>query len=331
MIKKCSGCGYLLQSTNKNELGYVPKSKNSNSDLCERCFKIIHYNDAKVVSLPIDQKKIIKIVNDSNNHVLFLVDFLNINNKTLEVYQKIKRPKTLVISKSDIIPFSFNKNKIIIWLKDYYKVNDDIIFISALKNTNISTLINYLYAKEIKVAYLLGFTNVGKSSLVNSIVKYQDLDYKAITTSLIPNTTLDFMNIKINRNLTIIDSPGFLLNENIYDNNDLDFIKKVNPKKFLKPITYQLKENTSILIEDKIRIDNLENKNNLTFYLSNQLKLTKIYNNERLKNLKYKEIEIPKNSDIVILGLGFINVKKSCKIGIYINNLSLIEIRPSFF
>ena len=330
MIKKCSGCGYALQSDNPHKLGYIPNI-NSKNTLCQRCFKIIHYNDAKVASLKIDEEEILNVINNSDNHALFLIDFLNINKKTIKLFHKIKRPKTLLISKCDIIPYSFNKNKIINWLSDYYKIDNDIIFISALKNTNISTLINYLYAKEIKVAYLLGFTNVGKSSLVNSIVKYQDLDYKAITTSLIPNTTLDFMNIKINKNLTIIDSPGFLLNKNIYDNNDLDFIKKVNPKKFLKPITYQLKENTSILIEDKIRIDNLENKNNLTFYLSNQLKLTKVYNNERLKNLKYKEIEIPKNSDIVILGLGFINVKKSCKLGIYISDLSLIEIRPSFF
>ncbi len=330
MIKKCSGCGYALQSDNPHKLGYIPNI-NSKNTLCQRCFKIIHYNDAKVASLKIDEEEILNVINNSDNHALFLIDFLNINKKTIKLFHKIKRPKTLLISKCDIIPYSFNKNKIINWLSDYYKIDNDIIFISALKNTNISTLINYLYAKEIKVAYLLGFTNVGKSSLVNSIVKYQDLDYKAITTSLIPNTTLDFMNIKINKDLTIIDSPGFLLNKNIYDNNDLDFIKKVNPKKFLKPITFQLKENTSILIEDKIRIDNLENKNNLTFYLSNQLKLTKVYNNERLKNLKYKEIEIPKNSDIVILGLGFINVKKSCKVGIYISDLSLIEIRPSFF
>ena len=329
MIKKCSGCGFRLQSDNPHKVGYTPDLNSNN--LCQRCFKIIHYNDAKVVSLKIDEDAILKKVNESNNHVLFLIDCLNINKKTIKLYHKIKRPKTLLISKCDIIPYSFNKNKIINWLNDYYKIDNDIIFISALKNTNISTLINYLYAKEIKVAYLLGFTNVGKSSLVNSIVKYQDLDYKAITTSLIPNTTLDFMNIKINKDLTIIDSPGFLLDKNIYDNNDLEFIKKVNPKKFLKPITYQLKENTSVLIEDKIRIDNLENKSNLTFYLSNQLKLIKVYHNERLKDLKYKKIDIPKNSDIVILGLGFINVKKSCKVGIYISDLSLIEVRPSFF
>ncbi len=331
MIKKCLGCGYPLQSTDPKKLGYLPKTKNKNPNLCERCFKIIHYNDAKVVTLPVDEKKIIKVVNDSSNHALFLIDFLNINLRTIKLYKQIKRPKTLLISKSDIIPFSFSKNKIVEWLINYYKIEDDIIFISALKNQNVNTLLNYLEAKKIKKAYLLGFTNVGKSSLVNSIVEYKELNHHAITTSLVPNTTLDFMNIKINDHLTIIDSPGFALQNNIYDNNDIAFIRKVNPKKFLKPITYQLKENASILIDNKIRIENLEKKNNFTLYMSNQIPLTRVYNTSKLDNLKSKVFDIPSNSDIVILGLGFINIKKASKVKIYINNLDLIEIRQSFF
>ena len=57
MIKKCQGCGYTLQSDDSSKLGYVPKTKNKNPKLCERCFKIIHYNDAKIVTLPIEENK----------------------------------------------------------------------------------------------------------------------------------------------------------------------------------------------------------------------------------------------------------------------------------
>ena len=76
MIKKCQGCGYTLQSDDSSKLGYVPKTKNKNPKLCERCFKIIHYNDAKIVTLPIEENKILNIVNKSDNHSLFLIDFL---------------------------------------------------------------------------------------------------------------------------------------------------------------------------------------------------------------------------------------------------------------
>ena len=331
MIKKCSGCGAKLQNTDPSKIGYIPKMKNKNPKLCERCFKIIHYNDAKVVSNIALEKKIIKIVNDSNNYVLFLIDFLNINSQTINIFNEINRPKTLIISKSDIIPSSLNQNKIISWLHDYYQIKTDIIFISSHKHQNINLIYNYLLKNKIKITYLLGFTNVGKSSLVNSIISLVNLNHDSITTSLVPNTTLDFMNIKINDNLTIIDSPGFTLKDNIYNLDDLNFVKKINPKKFLKPVTYQLKENDSIMIEDKIRIDNLNIKNNLTFYFSNDIKIMKIYHKEYLKNEDKIYLEVPKDSDIVIMGLGFINVKKDCKLNMYIHNPKLIEVRKSFF
>ena len=45
-MNKCSGCGVLLQDKNSDELGFV---KDLNQDLCERCFRIKHYNDYKKV------------------------------------------------------------------------------------------------------------------------------------------------------------------------------------------------------------------------------------------------------------------------------------------
>lgn len=331
MTKKCSGCGSILQSEDKNALGYQPKTKKSNADLCERCFKIIHYNDAKIVTLPIDQNKILSIINKDKSFCFFLIDFLNINQSTLDVYKKIKNYKALIISKCDIIPYSIKKNKIEKWLKEVYNIQEDIFFISSLKNKNVNMLINYLTDHNIKKAYLTGFTNAGKSSLLNSIINTSSLNYHSITTSLVPNTTLDFMNVKISDNLTLIDSPGFTLKNTIYQNNDINFLKKINPKKYLKPITYQLKENASIIIENKIRIENLSEKNSFTFYLSEALDLKRIFESEKLTNLSTNVYDVETNSDLVIKELGFINIKKKCKIKIYIENQNLIEIRKSMF
>ena len=45
-MNKCHGCGIVLQNEDINKLGFT---KNINSDLCERCFRIKHYNDYKRV------------------------------------------------------------------------------------------------------------------------------------------------------------------------------------------------------------------------------------------------------------------------------------------
>ncbi len=332
MIKKCQGCGYTLQSDDSSKLGYVPKTKNKNPKLCERCFKIIHYNDAKIVTLPIEENKILNIVNKSDNHSLFLIDFLNINEESIKMYKKINTKKTLIISKSDIIPFSMNQNKIIDWLQNVYKIKDNIIFLSAKKNKNINLLINYLKNEHINKAYLLGFTNAGKSSLINSIINGYELTNNSITTSMVPNTTLDFMNIKINDNLTLIDSPGFTMKNDIFKITDLEFIKKVNPKTFLKPVIYQLKSHEAVLIEDKIIIENnSDTKNSFIFYMSNSLNLKKIFNCNKYNFKESKLFNLNNNSDIVVNGLGFVNVKKQGEIIIKIDNLNVIEIRDSLF
>ena len=45
-MNKCTGCGVTLQNTNSKELGFT---KNITSSLCERCFRIINYNEYKEV------------------------------------------------------------------------------------------------------------------------------------------------------------------------------------------------------------------------------------------------------------------------------------------
>ena len=43
-MSNCIGCGVKLQQENINELGYT---RNSESKLCERCFKIRNYGEYK--------------------------------------------------------------------------------------------------------------------------------------------------------------------------------------------------------------------------------------------------------------------------------------------
>lgn len=327
MTKRCIGCGVTLQCEDKEKLGYIKEEKINDSKYCQRCFRMMHYNENSVVALPKDQKYILNSVNKTDNYVFFLVDFFNLNLEIIKTFKAIKNNKTLIISKMDLIPKSFNFNKIVEWLKNTYKINNEIIFLSAKKNFNTKKLFSILDENNKKSCYVMGYTNAGKSTLINAL---KNDNKNTINTSLIPNTTLDFINIYIDEYI-FTDSPGFVLNENIYLNNELDFIKKISPKKFIKPGSYQLKKNSSILIENKVRVTNLDDINTFTFYMSNDLNLQKVFeNNDRLMEYSLKTYHIKKNTDVVIKGIGFINIKKECDINIYIQNHDLIELRKSF-
>lgn len=327
MNKRCIGCGIKLQSEDREKIGYIRKEKIEDSKYCQRCFRMMHYNENNVIALPKDQKYILDSANKTNNYVFFLVDFFNLNYEVINTFKKIKNKKTLIISKIDLIPKSFNFNKIIDWLRNTYQIDSNIIYLSTIKNFNTNKLFDILDDNNKKSCYIMGYTNAGKSTLIN---KLKNDNRNTINTSLIPNTTLDFINIYIDEYL-FTDSPGFVLQNNIYLSNELGFIKKISSKKFIKPGNYQLKKNSSILIENKMRITNLDDLNSFTFYMSNNLKLQKVFeNNDRLMEYPLKTYHVKKNTDVVIKGLGFINIKKECDINIYIQNHNIIEFRKSF-
>lgn len=327
MIKKCIGCGITLQSEDSNKLGFIKKEKINDSKYCKRCFRMMNYNEVNMVTLPKDQNKILDSVNKTNNYVFFLCDLFNLNKEIIETFKKIKNKKCLIISKMDLIPKSFNFEKIKNWIQETYFIKSDILFLSSVKNFNVKKLYSILDDNNMKKCFIMGYTNAGKSTLINAL---KDDKKNTINTSLIPNTTLDFINIYI-EDYIFIDSPGFVPRDSIYSNNEINLIKKVSPKKFIKPGAYQLKKNSSILIENKVRITNLDDINSFTFYMSNLLDLQKVFeNNDRLQEYPLKTYHIKKNTDVVIKGIGFINIKKECDINIYIQNHDLIELRKSF-
>ena len=292
MIKKCLGCGVTLQDTDDSALGYTPKLSN---DLCMRCFKLKHYGENLNNSKVQDNASIINYINKTKATVLFLVDFLNINNEIIEYFKKIKNSKYLVITKSDIIPKNIIKSKLVENIKRVYEINEDIILCSALSKENINVLLNI--AEDTRVM-LCGLTNMGKSSLINKMIGSD------ITVSNKENTTQEFIKVA-----SFIDAPGFVSN-----------YKVLVAKTEIKPITYQLKSKYYLLIDKYILASDKDI--NITLYLPNNITVEK-----RRKREEYNyNLNINNNEDLVIKGLGFIKFSSESKI--FIND-SNIEIRPS--
>lgn len=292
MIKKCLGCGVTLQDTDDSALGYTPKLSN---DLCMRCFKLKHYGENLNNSKVQDNASIINYINKTKATVLFLVDFLNINNEIIEYFKKIKNSKYLVITKSDIIPKNILKDKLVENIKRVYSINEDIYFSSTLSKENINKFLSL--ANDTKVM-LCGLTNMGKSSLINKMIGSD------ITVSNKENTTQEFIKVG-----SFIDAPGFVSN-----------YKVLVAASKIKPITYQLKSKYYLLIGKYFLASDKDI--NITLYLPNNISVEK-----RRKREEYNyNLNINNNEDLVIKGLGFIKFSSEAKV--FIND-SNIEIRPS--
>ena len=304
-MNKCIGCGAVLQSNDVSKEGYIK----NNGNLCERCFRIKHYNEYKQVSKTNeDFIPILKDINNTKDLVVLVLDLFNLPENLDIITNNINNPILLVLTKRDILPKSIYDENIFKYI-DNYKLNYvDKIIISSIKNYNFDLLLEKINKyKKSKNVYVVGFTNAGKSTMINHLIKnYSNLDLE-ITTSILTSTTLNTIEVPLLDDLILLDTPGILESGNIIDYLDNSLIKKIIPKKEIKPITYQIKNKQTILIDN---ICNLEVSNtNLTIYMSNSLNIKRVYKEIKKEN-KRKIIIDEKNTDVVILGLGFIRIMK---------------------
>lgn len=315
-MSKCEGCGIKLQIIEKDKLGFTNNIENK---ICERCFRLKNYGEYKAVNLNNeDYELIINNIKD-DSLIVYVADLLSLDLSRLPA----NKNTLLVLTKYDILPKSTNESKVVSKLKvDYPKVLD-VIVVSSIKNYNIDKLYNLLnkYSNN-KDIYLIGNTNSGKSTLLNKLIKnYSDNKNINVTVSMYPSTTLDVLEIKLN-NLTIIDTPG-LIDEGNYTNilcsKDL---KKISPKKEIKPRSCQVNGKGSVIIGNFARVDYETNENNsFVIYTSSfvETKFVSLNNNIYKDFLSYK-YSLSNNKDIVLPGLGFIKFIKPISVTIYVPN-----------
>ena len=331
MIKKCIGCGSVLQSENVDREGFVKLSVFDKSEYCERCFKIKHYGEYSVLDKKIDTDGIIRNINsDSHASVAFLIDSLNITDGLKKYISRFKCNKYVLITKKDILPKSLKEKKIIGFVKENIMDTDNIMCVSSIKNYNIDKFLMKLKEDNVRRLYIVGFTNCGKSTFINHLLTSNSMK-PVITTSSIPNTTASYITIKLNNKLTIVDTPGFIDNNAIYNFVDYNKVIKYYPKKEIKVKTFQTRSGYAVVVNDILRIENIGNRlNSFSFYMNDRLRYEKVKSkNDKLTILPSISYEITEPTDIVINGLGFIRITKVGNIKIHILDLKLLSKRKS--
>ena len=321
--KRCEGCGVALQDQNVLQEGYTTNLENN---LCQRCFRMKNYGEYQVVTKSNDEYiEILKEVGKTKDLVIYVTDLLNIEKNINQIRTIIPNKMILVLNKMDVLPKSVKEEK----LKKYLMNDDDnsfeeIIVISTEKNYNIDYLLKRIkFYQTSRNVYVVGHTNAGKSSLINKLIKNYSDKTQELTMSPLPSTTLNMVNIEINDYLTLIDTPGLVDVGSILNHVSAEMVKKISAKKEIKPRTYQLRKNQSIIIEDLVRIDYVEGeKNSFTLFISNDLKvrrLLNLFNNSELKDKNKITYNMKYDEDLAISGLGFVKIVDKGVINVYID------------
>ena len=322
MTKKyCAGCGVLLQNDNISLEGYV---NNLDNDICQRCFRMKNYGEYQVVTKSNEEFiEILKDVNKTDDLVLHIVDLLNLDQDLSEIRKYISNKMLLVLNKKDALPKSVKDEKILNYIKELELDYVDMVVISANKNYNIDLLMKKINEhKTSNKVYAVGRTNTGKSTLINRLIHDYSENSSELTISPLPSTTLNMVAIDMNKDLTLIDTPGLIDRGNVSNYLEGNEVKKLVNKKEIKPKTYQIITGQCLIIENIIRIDYVEGvRNSFTVYVPNGIKVKKMnaLKQKRLLDLSKTTFELGYKEDVVINGLGWVKIVDKAKLNVYID------------
>ena len=365
----CIGCGAEIQSENPNKQGYLPKSvveksMEENNLVCKRCFRLKNYNEVSDVELGAeDFYKLIKTLSKKDGLIVKVVDIFDFSGSWIEDVIDIvgnNKDIVLVANKLDLLPKSVKQNKIKQWLFKMLKAKGikvkDVLLISAIKNHGIEEAAARIdELRNGKDVYIIGATNVGKSTFINKLIELTTGDKNVITTSHFPGTTLGMIEIPLDRATSIYDTPGIILDYDIAHYLDAKSLKLVMPKKEIKARVFQLNAEQSLFFGGMARVDFVKGeRQSFTLYASNLVDIhrTKLSNADALfekhlgtllkppfednisifKNQVRKNFKIDdRKIDIVISGLGWITVNSDsgCEIDIYVPEEIEVFVRES--
>ncbi|QYR20182.1 ribosome biogenesis GTPase YqeH [Paenibacillus sp. sptzw28] len=338
----CAGCGVKLHTESADKPGFIPASAlERDPAICQRCFRIKNYNEA--ISVTIDQDDFLKLLGGiaaTNSLVVHIVDLFDFEGSLISGLQRFvgNNPVLLVVNKIDLLPKGVNMNRLRNWVQKQAKTQGlqtvEVVLCSAKRNIGFDRVIEALAEYRGKRdVYVVGATNVGKSTLINRIIRdYSDLD-RELTTSRYPGTTLDAVHIPLDDGHDIIDTPGIVYNHRMTEIVPRSVLQALLPDKPIKQMVYQLNDKQTLFIGGLVRFDFVEGeRQSFTLYSSNALpvhrtkleRADELYADHRGEMLapptKEQLDEIPawtrhrltvrrgSDTDVFISGLGWIHV-----------------------
>lgn len=344
---KCYGCGSVLQTLDPNKKGFIDKIDPTREILyCKRCFRLMHYNEfPKTLATNEEYELIINDLLKKDGLIVLVVDLFDFTGTFIpKIIDKLRNKNVvLVANKLDLLPKSVNVIKIVEWLtymcNRYFFRVDAIHVVSSKKGYYIEDLMNTInLLRSGKDVYVMGVANVGKSSLINSILKRIDNRKEdLIATSEIPGTTLSSIKIDFfDDHKAIIDTPGLINDRNAQSNLSEASYKCLIAKSEIKPITYQIECGNTVLLGAIASIALVSGENvsftcyrssNVTIHRRKNIEVLDFINKHRGEILTppvkqdnsklefvTKTYKLKEKQDIVISGLGFITVNKDCVI-----------------
>ncbi|KAN0055294.1 hypothetical protein ACTA71_008404 [Dictyostelium dimigraforme] len=296
---------------------YIIKKKINEKKVCQRCHILKNYGRVAPITIPIEKfKNNLSQLRDLNCLVVKVVDLMDFNGTFIEDFRDVigNNPVIVVGNKMDLLPEDIHNDRIEQWIRSEAKKRglnhiSHVKLISSASGDGIKQFIIELEKlRKSRDVFIVGCSNVGKSTFVNTLVKeynnrveftnnqkleikkssepltiqeQKDLDREKllkslqskITTSVLPGTTLNLLSLPLWDNSTLFDTPGIDNPRQMIKILSIDELKQVIPTKRIKPSLAHMIEGRTLFIGGLVRIDFVGPLSTFMIYTSNSIPL----------------------------------------------------------
>lgn len=343
-MHRCSSCGAILQTTDPTRNGFISPDRLENgpeSGICDRCYKLSHFNVSNDKNYTPDYLKIVQKAKEKEALVVYVLDLFAFEGSIIPNLGKELPSNVLVLlNKRDVLPKETNDKELENNARRRLAIEHidpiDIIILSSAKNLNVDNLFNILNQhRKGKDVFFIGASKVGKSSIINTILRqYKNETNRVISTTHIPDTNLDVMEIPLDDVSSIYDTPGIYNPQSCLNRLERHAVKYIVPQEEVVLRTYSSNDRQSYLLGGIGCFNFISGpKTTFSFSFSNDVAITRVkiekaestfaslastkqvkptsIDIKTFKDLERHEIKVPASGDITIhiLGLGRISFK----------------------
>lgn len=267
-IRRCYGCGSILQSEDRFETGFVSKKRvGKDEGLCDRCYDLRHPVEGTNQTLDNEFASLLTSAKEKGALFCYIFDSFALDASIVKGLNEILGPNILAIfTKRDILPQEVDDKAIISTFKAQLLKKGiapvDIILTSAYQSFNyeafLETIEKYRKGKDV---FFVGASQVGKSALINNILmNYNNETGRNITSERIGSEGMSLTEIPLDKDSTLYDTPGIFNPQSLLNQVERRALKYIIPHVPVTPVKETLKSGESLFLGGLARVDNPSDK-----------------------------------------------------------------------